>query len=275
MSPKLHRALESLRSHAATARRELFQREGPLNTLAYRRTSRAIERRKAVERCISDVLTTVLDVQPGWDPYRVKALQHREEFEEFTEYVAARNPLTVLEIGLFQGGTSYVWTRGLESTQHVVGVDQPVWNETVHRRRRELYSDFSEDTRLDVVYGDSHAVGTYDQVEELIDDDVDLLFVDGDHTYDGVKEDFRTYRRLLGDGGIVAFHDVRRHARDREEKRARLDRVDDLDEEHVSVGRPAWGVHEFWEEVRAEYDTREFLSHSEQMGMGIGVVELR
>ena len=35
-----------------------------------------------------------------------------------------------------------------------------------------------------------------------------LLWVDGDHTYQGTSEDLRLYGRHLAPGGIVAFHDV-------------------------------------------------------------------
>jgi hypothetical protein len=35
-----------------------------------------------------------------------------------------------------------------------------------------------------------------------------LLWVDGDHTYAGVKEDFDHFSPFLTDGGVVALHDV-------------------------------------------------------------------
>ena len=36
---------------------------------------------------------------------------------------------------------------------------------------------------------------------------VDLLFIDGDHSYDGVKADWEVYREFLGHGSTVVFHD--------------------------------------------------------------------
>lgn len=35
----------------------------------------------------------------------------------------------------------------------------------------------------------------------------DLIFVDGDHTYEGVKQDILDYYQLLAPGGIMVFHD--------------------------------------------------------------------
>jgi len=36
----------------------------------------------------------------------------------------------------------------------------------------------------------------------------DFLFIDGDHTYEGVEGDFEMYSPLVRRGGIIAFHDI-------------------------------------------------------------------
>jgi len=37
---------------------------------------------------------------------------------------------------------------------------------------------------------------------------IDLLYIDGDHSYEGVKLDFDLYSTLLSDKGIIAIHDT-------------------------------------------------------------------
>lgn len=37
---------------------------------------------------------------------------------------------------------------------------------------------------------------------------IDLLFIDGDHSYDGVKKDFELYSTILSDNGIIIIHDT-------------------------------------------------------------------
>jgi hypothetical protein len=38
---------------------------------------------------------------------------------------------------------------------------------------------------------------------------VDFLFIDGDHTYNGVKQDFELYYDKVRKGGLIYFHDSR------------------------------------------------------------------
>ncbi|WP_282459185.1 class I SAM-dependent methyltransferase, partial [Mycoplasmopsis arginini] len=37
---------------------------------------------------------------------------------------------------------------------------------------------------------------------------IDFLFIDGDHTYEGVKLDFDLYSNLLSDKGVIVIHDT-------------------------------------------------------------------
>jgi predicted O-methyltransferase YrrM len=42
---------------------------------------------------------------------------------------------------------------------------------------------------------------------------VDLIFIDGDHSYEGVKQDFEIYAPLVRSDGLIAFHDILEHTR--------------------------------------------------------------
>ena len=37
---------------------------------------------------------------------------------------------------------------------------------------------------------------------------IDLLFIDGDHSYEGVKQDFELYSKILSDNGVIIIHDT-------------------------------------------------------------------
>jgi len=37
---------------------------------------------------------------------------------------------------------------------------------------------------------------------------IDFLFIDGDHSYEGVKKDFELYSSIVNDNGIIVIHDT-------------------------------------------------------------------
>lgn len=119
------------------------------------------------------------------------AMQKQDELEQLLEVLIARRPRRVLEIGCFMGGTLYAW-RQLGAD--VVGVDQ-----VVHKRFTGHGAE--------VVIADSHDPSTFLEVRQLVDA-VDFLFIDGDHRYDGVKQDYTWYRALLATSALVGFHDI-------------------------------------------------------------------
>jgi len=76
-----------------------------------------------------------------------------------------------------------------------------------------------------------------------------FLFIDGDHTYKGVKKDFEMYSPLVREDGIIAFHDV-------------------VPGPHELVGE----VPKFWREIRSNYVSKEIIKDRNQGGFGIGIL---
>jgi len=47
----------------------------------------------------------------------------------------------------------------------------------------------------------------------LGDEQLDLLFIDGNHTFEGVKTDYEMYSPLVKKGGLIVFHDIKQPER--------------------------------------------------------------
>ena len=64
---------------------------------------------------------------------------------------------------------------------------------------------------LHQVLGDSKSEDVLAEVRRLLPGPADVLFIDGDHTYAGVKADYLNYRELVRPGGLIGFHDILPH----------------------------------------------------------------
>jgi predicted O-methyltransferase YrrM len=170
---------------------------------------------------LPDLASAVVEPNTGLDvPAAVDAAsavgmhQHRGEIEAFARWLALRQPHHVVEIGTLHGGTSHLW-HALASGL-VVSVDLPAGRfggadhgldeDRCERRNAEIAATCP---RFRGVLGDSHQEATRAAVQALLGDSpVDLLFIDGDHTYEGVRADLEMYRGLVRPGGVIAFHDI-------------------------------------------------------------------
>jgi predicted O-methyltransferase YrrM len=185
-----------------------------------------------------------LDIEPA---------QVRSEFRALLELAAARSPRAVLEIGTAQGGTLFLFSRTAEPEAILVSVDLPAELGGYARERGRLYQSYRRARQsLHLVRADSHARTTFESVRDLFAGRaVDVLFIDGDHTYEGARADYETYRELVAPGGLIAFHDIVPSSEDR-------------------VG----GVPQLWRELRGQPGARELVESWKQDGYGIGVIEL-
>lgn len=123
----------------------------------------------------------------------------------------------VLEIGSFKGKSTVILAKAasLASENSVVAVD-PLTHDSLEAHDIHGTADadvFQHDffTNLET-YGvkdrvQFHQQFSYDMVETF-DGTIRFLWVDGDHSYEGVKRDIALFTPFLADGAIVAMHDV-------------------------------------------------------------------
>ena len=181
--------------------------------------------------------------------------QVRPEIEGLLAAVEELAPRTVVEIGTAFGGTLFLFTRVAAPDALLVSIDLPGgrFGGSYPRPLAPLYRSFArERQRIELMQADSHAPGTLEHLERVLGSRrIDFLFIDGDHSYEGVKADFEAYARLVRPGGLVAFHDV-------------------VPGEEAAVG----GVPRFWQELKAGREVGEFVRDWGQGGCGIGLVRV-
>ena len=117
--------------------------------------------------------------------------------------------------------------------------------------RKFVYRKFAKIKQaVHLLRKNSHDRKTLDIVRSVLGEKrLDFLFIDGDHTYDGVRADFEMYAPLVRKGGIVAFHDIAKHP--------------------LGIGCE---VDRFWNEIRQRYHHVEIVKDPNQEWAGIGVL---
>jgi predicted O-methyltransferase YrrM len=188
-----------------------------------RQTLKEIENLKRQASSHLDDPTELVSLVFGFKSGRIQPFQEQEELASLVREVRALNPLRVLEIGTAKGGTLFLWTQLAQWNATIVSIDLPHGNfgGGYTRRRGLLYRRFAAKTqKLHLLRLDSHAESTLRKIEQLFaGSQIDLLFIDGDHTFEGVKRDWELYSSLVRSGGITVFHDVAANYDDTQVKR--------------------------------------------------------
>ena len=184
--------------------------------------------------------------------------QFKDEFRQLSEYIKKSNPKIVVEIGTKKGGSFFIWARYFKP-KHLISIDLPggIHGGGFPKQKipflKYFLSDI-EDSKVSIILGDSHKKKTLRHLETILNGErIDFLFIDGDHTYTGVKSDFEMYKKLVKKGGFIGFHDII-----------------ESDYHH----KLNCFVDKFWNEIKLDYEHIEFIQKQDQHKYGIGVLKI-
>jgi predicted O-methyltransferase YrrM len=114
----------------------------------------------------------------------------------------------VIEIGRYKGGSTLTIAAAMSGEGTFWSIDLGEKEARLHRRGtsrtfddeiRDICARFGLSVTL--LVGDSRTI-------EVETGEVDLVFIDGDHSYEGVKNDFERFGRRVKVGGAVLFDDA-------------------------------------------------------------------
>jgi len=158
-------------------------------------------------------------------------------------------PRVFVEIGVFAGASYCAFCQKIKSlgiSCQAWGVDNWVGDphngvtapevlEQLKAHHDPIYSSFSRLVK-----------STFDEaLQHVPDASIDLLHIDGYHTYEAVRHDYDSWLPKMSDRGVILFHDT-------------------------NVRELQFGVWKLWEEVSAQYPHFNFL-HEHGLGvLGVG-----
>jgi predicted O-methyltransferase YrrM len=186
-----------------------------------------------------------------WDCAKTqfKIQQIREEWEWLISKTIGefKKPGNILEIGCYDGGSSYYLSQ---FARKMTTIDN---NDPCRFDHSKFPCDYT------YIAGDSHHPDQISHLNRASWDHEDaepfswdFVFIDGDHSYEGVKADFYNVLPFLKKGTPVAFHDIA------------------ISHFHHTHG---CYVGEFWRDLKNEFKATKFEEYSTNPDWaGIGVV---
>jgi predicted O-methyltransferase YrrM len=135
---------------------------------------------------------------------------HLTARERVALYRIARGVDWVAEVGSYLGASACCFGAALAEREHGRLICVDTWaNEAMSEGPRDTWSAFQANTapfrnRIVPLRGPSAVMAA--RIREHTSR-LDVLFIDGDHSPEGVMADWSSCRALLAPGSIIAFHD--------------------------------------------------------------------
>ncbi len=160
--------------------------------------------------------------------------------------VAQSEPRLLVELGTHTGNSYFAFCQAVLASRlptRCFAVDTWEGDTQAGYYGEEIFAEVSQHNEQHYAEFSTLVRSTFaSAVNSFADGSIDLLHIDGLHTYDAVREDFETWQPKLSDRAIVLFHDTS----------VRLDE--------------GFGVWKFWEELTEQYPHVHF-DHSNGLGV--------
>jgi hypothetical protein len=162
------------------------------------------------------------------------------------DIVAAVRPQLLVELGTQHGTSFFCFCQSMAENnidglcyavdtwagdEHTGEYDNTIF-ETVQQHARKNHASISYLMRM--LFNDA--------LNHFSDESIDLVHIDGLHTYEAVSEDFNNWYPKVKPGGVILFHDIQARMMD-------------------------FGAWKFWEEIAPQYNSFTF-----KQGFGLGVL---
>ena len=182
----------------------------------------------------------------------VELPQHSREFRPLMEFLETLRPQNLVEVGTREGGSLFMLSRIMPPGSTIISVDLPglAWGRDDSGLRKQRIAERlrSDGFTVHLVERDSSLPETAAEVAGLLGGaPIEVLFLDGDHSFEGVLADFRNYQPMVKKEAPIIFHDIAQ-----------------------SPNTPKVEVHYLWRVLKTLAPHIEFVAAPEN-GQGIGV----
>jgi O-antigen biosynthesis protein len=156
-----------------------------------------------------------------------------------------QQPRILVELGTHWGISYCAFCQAVEALRlptRCYAVDTWVGDSDAGYYSQEVYENLQQHHRQYESFSKLMRMTFQEARQQVADKSVDLLHIDGLHSYEAVKEDYETWRPKMSERGVVLFHDT-------------------------MVTDRGFGVHKLWREISGDFPHFNF-----EHGFGLGVL---
>ncbi|MCA9381172.1 class I SAM-dependent methyltransferase [Candidatus Dojkabacteria bacterium] len=157
-----------------------------------------------------DLYPSVFDYKEGFEDYNLPWTGH-----SFFSYDLVRNiqPKVIAELGTFKGTSLYTFAQAAKDSAidtKIFAIDSWEGEEQTGEYGEEIYDFVRKMVRKHYPEQEIRLMKMYfnEALKEFEDGSIDILHIDGLHTYEAVKDDYDSWKEKVSNDGIIFFHDV-------------------------------------------------------------------
>jgi O-methyltransferase len=191
-------------------------------------------------------------------PDNFTLLKSSPEWRDTLKIIDSINPQIILEIGPLRAGTFYSFTQ-LVSKGIIISIEAPGIEKGLSDAETDhLKSQIIENNHDNEIYFIKNlpVEEALKKVKDILKDkQSDVLFLNGEHSYNGIKQEFEVLAQMVSGTGLIIVNDI-----------------------HSLKNAPAdeflnnSGVEQFWREISLLYRTKEIIFDRRQKGHGVGII---
>ncbi len=192
----------------------------------------------------------------NWEYYNPK-FEYEEIFEDLSwpwaghkyfayDLISNIKPKIIVELGTHYGTSLWSFSQAVKDQKlntEINAIDTwkgdkhaGFYGEEIYETVKDIKNKFYSGVKINLIRK------TFDEaLSDFNDDSIDILHIDGLHTYEAVKHDFENWLPKVKNNGIIIFHDT-------------------------VVSREDFGVYKLWKELKKTYQSIEFF-HSYGLGV--------
>lgn len=129
--------------------------------------------------------------------------------------------INYVEIGCYAGASACLMTQRPKTNVFSIDIGTPI-NPSI--ATANVLRHNVQGNKFEYIHGSSHDIAIADRVRRSIPSGIDILFIDGGHSFSDATQDFEMYSGMVKPGGYIVFDDYLDHQYSPEVKSA-VDRI--------------------------------------------------